>query len=469
MPTELKKIDELRAKLDEHGERMETLAKEFEANGQKWKDDESRAAFNAAKDERAKIETDLKAEHEAEESREIAAVISGKREFDKRSLTRSIPGREDQRYGGNPDKITDETRCLAFAGWCMGDARTDKHIEAMRSCGLNGALQMQVGGWDNHRFTMASEAIRYTHGRRLREELDRHEESRAMSSFVAASGGALMTPQSMINRLEINLLAFGGVRQAAETFVTSTGERTSHPTADDTSNTGFQIGENQDVSATTEVLPTMNNIFWDSYEFSSGMIKVPNRAMRDSMFALPAMIGDMLGVRLGRITATRHTTGSGANTCKGIVTASALGVTSASATAITFDEVQALIHSIDPAYRTGAAFMFHDSIWLYLKKLKDGIGRNYIMEDVTAMAVPRLFGYPVYISQEMQSSVTTATKTMLFGQLSAHKIRRIQGTTLTRLDERYAEFGQTAFTAILSEDSNTLNAGTAPIKHMLQA
>ena len=91
------------------------------------------------------------------------------------------------------------------------------------------------------------------------------------------------------------------------------------------------------------------------------------------------------------------------------------------------------------------------------------------MEDVTAMAVPRLFGYPVYISQEMQATVATATKTILFGQLSAHKIRRVQGTVLTRLDERYAEFGQTAFTAILSEDSNTLNAGTAPIKHMLQA
>lgn len=463
------KLDELRAKADELGTTIKTLGDEFAANGQKWKDDESRAAFDKATDERKAIEADLKAENDAEgEKSRVAGELQRMKEFDEKSLTTRIPGRHDQKYGKSGE-ITDEVRCLALAGWCLGENRSDQHVEAMQLCGVNGARELQIKSWNDDQQRQASESIRYTHGRRLREELRSVEESRAMSSFNGATGGALMTPQSMINRLEVNMLAFGGVRQACETFVTPTGERTGHPTADDTSNTGFQIGENTDVTATTEALPTTKQVFWDSYEFSSGMIKVSNRSIRDSMFSLPGMIGDMLGVRLGRITATKHTTGNAANTCNGIVTASALGTTTASGTAITFDEIDTLIHSIDPAYRTGAAFMFHDGVWLYLKKLKDGIGRGYIQEDVTAMAVPRLKGYPVYISMEMQATVATGTKTMLFGQLTAHKIRRVEGISLIRLDERYAEYGQTAFTANLSEDSNTLNAGTAPIKHLLQA
>ena len=48
---------------------------------------------------------------------------------------------------------------------------------------------------------------------------------------------------------------------------------------------------------------------------------------------------------------------------EGIVTNSAAGVTAASATAVTADEIIDLVHSVDPAYRVGnAAFMMNDSI-----------------------------------------------------------------------------------------------------------
>ena len=78
-------------------------------------------------------------------------------------------------------------------------------------------------------------------------------------------------------------------------------------------------------------------------------------------------------------------------------------------------------------------------------------------------------GYPVTINQSMQSSVATATKTILFGQLRKYKIRDAGEVRLIRLDERYAELDQVAFVAFMRSDGNLLDAGVAPVKHLLQA
>ncbi len=458
-------LDEKRARAKELGDKMNTLAGEFEANGQKWKDDETRSAFNTAKSERKSIETDMEAEVAAEaEARDVADSLKEIKDFDERSMSRTIPGREDKKFTkGGGEKITDETRCLALAGWIRGESRSTEQAEAMTACGISGVRELQVNSWQTPQFRSANQAIRNVRFEHIREAI---EESRALSAFTASAGGVTV-PDTLIRNLEINLLAFGGVRQVADTMTTMGGERMSWPTADDTSNTGEQLGESTSVGSSVD--PSFGAVFWDAYKFSSKPILVPYELLEDSVFNLPSILGEMLGERLGRITATRHTTGSGASTCNGIVTASSMGKTTTSGTAITFDEIQDLVHSVNLAYRQGASFLMHDSIWLYLKKLKDGQGKYYIQEDVSGMAVPRLFGYPVYFSQEMQSSVTTATKTMLFGQLSRHKIRRVNGVRLYRLQERYRDTDQDAFLAFLREDSNTLTAGTAPIKHMLQA
>lgn len=460
------KLDELRAKAKELGETMNTLAGEFEKNGQKWKDDESRAAFNTAKEERAKIEKDLEAIlAEEADANDVRDSLRSIQDFDDRVMTRSLPGREDtrsQRPFGS-EQITDETRCLALAGWIRGENRSDEQAEAMNACRISSARPLQINGWQTPQLRQAREAMRGVRYERIRDVL---EESRALSAFNSSAGGVTV-PQTLIRSLEINMLAFGGVRQVAETMTTGNGEEMTWPTANDTSSTGEQLGESTSVG--TSVDPSFGAVTWNSYKFSSKPILVPYELLEDSVFNLPGILGEMLGERLGRITATRHTTGSGAGTCKGIVTCSTAGKTTASATAITFDEVQDLIHSIDPAYRQGASFMMHDSIWLYLKKLKDGVGKYYIQEDVTGVATPRLFGYPVYISQEMASSVATTNKTMLFGQLFRHKIRRVNGVRLYRLQERYRDLDQDAFLAFLREDSNMLVSGTQPVKHMLQA
>jgi HK97 family phage major capsid protein len=181
------------------------------------------------------------------------------------------------------------------------------------------------------------------------------------------------------------------------------------------------------------------------------------------------MLGAMLGERLGRITNTKYTTGSGASTPRGIVTAASSGVTAASGTQIAADELIGLVHSIDPAYRNGAGFMMHDNIVLHLRKLKDGNGEYMWQSGLRDGAPDRLLGYGITINQDMQSSVATGTKTVLFGQLSKYKIRRVNGMRLYRLQERYRDTDQDGFIAFIREDGNLLNAGTAPVKYLVQA
>lgn len=383
-------------------------------------------------------------------------------------------GRDDHNVGGRRANVqhTEEQRDLTFRAWCrwqMGLGLTRDQEEACRDMGVNpAARQVRIPLWGDQRHAQVRERLSRAHPD-LRGDLARRETRANMSGQIPSSGGYLVPPGSLSSSLEVNLLAFGGVRQYADQITTTSGEPFLWPTADDTSNTGEQLGEN--TSFGSGVNPSFGLKRWDAYKFSSKPILVPTEFLEDAAFNLPAYIGEMLGVRLGRITASKFATGSGASTPEGIVTGATLGVTAASATAIKADEIFDLIHSVDPAYRSqpGVGFLMHDSIILYLRKLKDGEGR-YLWQPGLQDAVPdRLAGYPVGICQEMASSVATTNKTVLFGCLPKYKIRRVNDVRMYRLEERYRDLDQDGFVAFLREDGKLLDAGTAPVKYLQQA
>lgn len=379
------------------------------------------------------------------------------------------PGRENRTGESNPrPEVTEETRAVALQAWCRSQCDmnlTDEQEEACRAVGLNPNAQgLNIPLFANDTFGQVQRQFRNTHHSRQHEI---RPEQRTLSSLIGASGAYTNVPMELVNSIEINMLAYGGMLQSSEVITTQHGNRLSWPTADDTSNTGTQLGESTTIGSSVD--PSFAQVFWDAYKFSSKAILVPYELLEDSAFNLPSILGAMLGERLGRISNTKFTTGTGAATPKGITNCSTAGVTTASATAITADETLGLVHSIDPAYRVGAQWMMHDSILLYLRKLKDGEGRYIWQNGMMAGAPDSLWSYPIVINQDMQSSVATGTKTVLFGQLSKYKIRRVNGVRLYRLQERYRDTDQDGFVAFLRQDGNLLTAGTAPVKHILQA
>lgn len=360
---------------------------------------------------------------------------------------------------------SDEQRALALQAWLRANndhALSDSHLAACRAVGLNphaSRLHLATFGHEtNERLRQSFAGVRrerqMEHGRRFLATL---------GTTPGASGGYLIPPETLTRELEINMLWYGGMRQVAETITTSSGERMSWPTADDTTNTGTQLGESASIGSSVD--PSFAKVFWDAYKFSSKPILIPYELLQDAAFNLPAIIGEMLGIRLGRITNTKYTTGTGAATPKGIVTA-ASSFSAASATAIAADDLFGLYHSIDPAYRNACGWMMHDTILLTLRKLKDGMGRYLWQDGLQSNAPDTLLGDGITINQDMDSTISSGKKTILFGQLGKYKIRRVGGVRLYRLEERYRDTDQDAFIALIREDGNLLTAGTAPVKYL---
>lgn len=464
-------MDALQAILEKRKElrnKIYQFRDEITANSGKFKDADHRAAWEKVNQEY----NDLG--REEEELRSAASVLDtanrAKEEDDRQQRDTNHGRKPGMDAGGVRDgkgKPTEEERALAMAAFCrsaMGGFVSDEDVDVMRRCRISPNQRQLVVNLSAGTNTRFRKDIQSSFSRNHASRALRDAESRAMSGLVFADGGALV-PESFMRNLEINMVAFGGVRQVADTLTTSTGERMMWPTGDDTSNEGEMLGESASVG--TSVEPSFGGVYWDAYKFSSKPILVPYELLEDSFMDLPSVLGQMMGERLGRTTARKHTTGTGANEPKGIVTNATLGYTAASATAITYDEVIRLEHSVDPAYRVGAGYMCHDNIVLALRLLKDGDGKYLWQSGIDNNSPDRLNGHPLTVSMEMASSIVSGAKTLLWGQLSRHKIRRVNQIRMYRLEERYRENDQDGFIALLREDSNTLTSGTSPIKYLV--
>lgn len=289
----------------------------------------------------------------------------------------------------------------------------------------------------------------------------------ALTTTTDSSGKATIQDETLARTLEVNMLAHGPMRVVADVIQTASGETFSWPTADNTSNSASILNESTSVGSAVE--PTFSQVQWSAYKYKAGPIFVPQELFEDSVVDLASVLGEMLGEQIGRGTNAHFTTGDGSSKPNGIVTASSLGVTTAGATAITINEVIDLVHSVDPAYRnSNPAFMCHDNVVAYLRKLQDGDTRNYWVDGYSVGMPDKLYGFPVYVNQAMASSLTATYKTMLFGDFSKYKIRRVNGLRLYRLTERYRDVDQDGFFAFIREDGDLLTAGTAPVKYMQQ-
>ncbi|MBE3118847.1 MAG: phage major capsid protein [Candidatus Atribacteria bacterium] len=346
--------------------------------------------------------------------------------------------------------ITEEDRSAALLGWARAAVDrdvTDEQKKAMTKCAFGRAAYNDLQLERDYRKIRA--------------------EARAMSTSATAGGDTI--PAGFIPNFEIALLAYGGVREAATIIRTATGNALPWPTSNDTSNKGVLLAEN---SADTEVTITTSAITLNAFKMSSRVVLVSSELLEDSAFNLTSYIGDACGIRIGRICADYYTTGTGSTQPKGIVTAATLGVTAASATAITFDELYDLEHSVDPAYRVGpgTGWMMHDTVLKAVRKLKNTTTNEYLWQPNVQLGVPQtLLNYPVTVNQSMASSIAASAKTLLFGKLSKFLIRDVASLRLKVLTERYAEYDQVGFIAFFRTDSDLLDAGTHPVKYLIQA
>jgi HK97 family phage major capsid protein len=296
-------------------------------------------------------------------------------------------------------------------------------------------------------------------------------ETRAAMGTTSGAVGGYTVPNEMMRPLEVALLAYGGVRQAATVIRTDSGASLPLPTSNDSSNKGAILTENTGAS---EVDITFSQLTLDAYKYSSKYLLISVELLQDSAVNVSEWIGKALGIRIGRITNDHFTTGTGSSQPNGAVTAATLGKTAAAVATVTYDELVDLVHSVDPAYRDNGRFMFHDGGLKMLKKIKvlqysgDTTGIPLWSPGLSPGQPDSILGYPYIVNQSM-TTPATGVKSILFGDFSKYIVRDVRDITLLRLDERFAELHQVAYLAFSRHDGDLLDAGTHPVSYLVQA
>lgn len=290
-------------------------------------------------------------------------------------------------------------------------------------------------------------------------------EQRAQSIGTPSAGGYTV-PTDFANTVEVGLKSFSGVRNVATIMQTGDGRSLPWPTVNDTATSGALISEN---TGDTEGAVTFGQVTFAAYTFTSKLVLVSNELLQDSAVDIGALLGRLLGERLGRGTAGYYATGTGTSQPQGFMAGAVSGKVAASQTAVTYDEIVALKHSVDPAYRMGAKFAMNDAVLAVVKGLKDGQNRPLWQPNIAESVPATIDGDAYFIEQGMDSAMTAGKKIIAYGDFSKFVIRDVLGFQMVVLRERYAENRQVGFNMWMRTDSRLLDAGTRPLKYLALA
>ena len=232
-------------------------------------------------------------------------------------------------------------------------------------------------------------------------------------------------------------------RQLAKVIRTSSGDRKIPVVA--TKGTASWIDEE---GAYLESDDSFGQVSIGAYKVGT-MIKVSEELLNDSVFDLEAYISREFARRIGAKEEEAFFTGDGSGKPLGVLAAAGgaeTGVTAASATAITADELIDLFYSLKAPYRRNAVWVLNDSTIKAIRKLKDNQGQYLWQPSLTTGAPDLLLGKPVRTSAYMPAIAADA-KTVSFGDFSYYWIADRQGRSFKRLNELYAATGQVGFLA----------------------
>ena len=190
------------------------------------------------------------------------------------------------------------------------------------------------------------------------------------------------------------------------------------------------------------------------------MIKVSEELLNDSVFDLPSYISREFARRIGAKEEEAFFTGDGKGKPLGVLAAAGgaeTGVTAASATAVTADELMDLYYSLKSPYRKKSVWVLNDSTIKAIRKLKDNNGQYLWQPSLVAGTPDTILGRPVKTSAYMPAMAAGA-KTIAFGDFSYYWIADRQGRSFKRLNELFAATGQVGFLASQRVDGKMILA-----------
>lgn len=276
------------------------------------------------------------------------------------------------------------------------------------------------------------------------------------------SEGGYLVPDEFERTLVEALQEENIFRQLATIITTSSGDRKIPVVA--TKGTASWVDEE---GAIPESDDDFGQVSIGAYKLAT-MIKVSEELLNDSVFNLEQYIAKEFGRRIGAKEEEAFFVGDGTGKPTGIFNATGgagVGVTTASASVITIDEIMDLFYSLKSPYRKNAVFVTNDATVKSIRKLKDGNGQYLWQPSVTAGQPDTILNRSLKTSAYVPA-IAAAAKTIAFGDFSYYWVADRQGRAFQRLNELYAATGQVGFKATQRVDGKLILAEAVKVLQM---
>ena len=285
----------------------------------------------------------------------------------------------------------------------------------------------------------------------MRKKLVNPEVMNALQEGTDSEGGYLV-PDEFEHTLVEALESENIFRKLAHIINTSSGDRKIPVVA--SKGTASWVDEEGSI---TESDDAFGQVSIGAYKLGT-LIKVSNELLNDSVFDLEAYIAKEFGRRIGAKEEDAFFNGNGSGKPTGIFDSTAgaqVGITTASISAITADEIIDLFYSLGAPYRKNAVWVLNDATVKAVRKLKDGNG-NYLWQPALTSGTPdMLLGRPVYTSNCVPT-IASGAKVIAFGDFSYYWIADRHGRVFKKLNELYAATDQTGFVATQRVDGKLI-------------
>lgn len=284
----------------------------------------------------------------------------------------------------------------------------------------------------------------------------RSGEMRNLQSDLDASGGYLITPETMVAELiktvDDEVFVRGLARKFTVTDAASLGVRQRDNKAS-TFVRGSELGPPTDDTSLTFGKRTLTPTYM------TGSIKVSRDLLRMAAMNPEQIVMDELARDAGELMEREYMTGTGANQALGVFTASTDGIPTTrdfssgnTTTGITFDGLITAKMALKQKYRDKATWLFHRDAVTQIMKLKDAENR-YIWEPSTVVGSPdKILNLPYIESEWAPNTFTTGLYVGILADWRWYWIVDQLLMEVQRLNETSARTNQVEFITRLKND-----------------
>lgn len=169
---------------------------------------------------------------------------------------------------------------------------------------------------------------------------------------------------------------------------------------------------------------------------AGALVKVSRSLINNSQFNIVDHVIDLMAESIARWIDHELLVGT-SQKVEGLSTLTN-AVTSASASAITADEVVKVHDKVKDVYQSNAIWVMSPATRTALRLLKDGMGRYLLQDDVSSPFGATLLGKPVYVSDQMDD-IATGKTVIYYGDFKGLATKFSENINIQVLRERFAD------------------------------